>query len=64
MDTKEKRKRIAAAIDMMPENLLDELDQFINQLKAKDISDVTDASEQVLAKDWNLPEEEEAWQDL
>ncbi len=54
-------------VEQFPEPWLDEVLDFVNFLKSKIISDRRDtalASESSLKKDWLLPEEDEAWQNL
>ena len=49
----------------MPQKDLENVMAFIQSLEDKELDTETHfASEQVLAKDWNKKEEEEAWQDL
>lgn len=59
------RKVILKKISEMPQKDLENVMAFIQSLGDKK-SDIEThfASEQVLAKDWNKKEEEEAWQDL
>ncbi len=54
-------------IEKLPENLKDELLDYIQYLKskaAKEKYDLALISESSLKKDWLRPEEEEAWNDL
>ncbi|MCL2693495.1 MAG: DUF2281 domain-containing protein [Oscillospiraceae bacterium] len=54
-------------IESLPSNIIDEILHyvlFLKQLKSSSISDITLASEPSLAKDWLLPEEDAAWQNL
>ena len=65
MTTKE---MIVKEIETLPQNLLEEVYDFVGYLKIKKlekhIRDITLASEYSLAKDWLKPEEDEAWQNL
>ncbi len=66
MITQDKQhKVILKKVSEMPERDLESVMAFIQSLEDKK-SDIEThfASEQVLAKDWNKKEEEEAWQDL
>ena len=61
------RKLLIQEIEQLPEPLLDEIQDFVGFLKAKDARarmDTALASESSLKKDWLLPEEESAWRDL
>jgi hypothetical protein len=54
-------------IESLPPNIIDEILRYVLFLKlhnAKEISDITPASERPLAKNWLLPEEDLAWGDL
>lgn len=54
-------------IESLPQNLLDEVADFIGYLKLKNRekkSDITIASEYSLGKDWLKVEEDEAWRNL
>jgi hypothetical protein len=54
-------------IGSLPQNLLEEVADFIGYLKLKNGEkklDITIASEYSLGKDWLKPEEEEAWRNL
>ena len=54
-------------IESLPQNLLEEVADFIGYLKLKNGEkklDITIASEYSLGKDWQRPEEEEAWRNL
>lgn len=70
MNTQEKRKRISAELELLPDSMIEEIDEFIDQLKSHKELPTTQAtnlalaSESSLAKDWNLQEEDKAWQDL
>ena len=59
---------IVSEIKDFPEDYLEELLDFVHYLKRKaknngDI-DLAAASESSLRKDWDRPEEDEAWQEL
>ena len=54
-------------IEGFPENMLDEVLDFVEYLKlkvSKDKLEATLLSELALKKDWLLPEEDEAWKSL
>lgn len=54
-------------IEHAPESLLRQVLAFERHLKERPIPDQFDAaaaSEETLAKDWNLPDEDEAWRGL
>ena len=54
-------------IEKVPENLIEEVLDFIKFLKYKNDTNkfqITTASESSLKKDWLRPEEDEAWQHL
>ncbi|MCL2081301.1 MAG: DUF2281 domain-containing protein [Oscillospiraceae bacterium] len=53
-------------IESLPPNIIDEVCRYISFLKFKTAlpDDITLASEQSLAKDWLLPEEDAAWANL
>ncbi|MCL2078328.1 MAG: DUF2281 domain-containing protein [Oscillospiraceae bacterium] len=53
-------------IETLPKNIIDEVFQYVLFLKQKSatVSDITFASERSLAKDWQKPEEDEAWANL
>lgn len=64
MTTKEILKK---EIDTAPDEILQEVLDFFQFLKNKQknkISETMLISEPVLKKEWLLPEEDEAWQDL
>lgn len=64
------RDAISEEIKKIPENLLDELYDYLRFLKYKkseskrDLLPIQEASEKVLSRDWNTPEEDEAWKNL
>jgi hypothetical protein len=54
-------------IETLPVAVLDELYDyigFIRRQKAQKVSDITLASERVLAREWLTPEEDDAWAHL
>ena len=62
-------KEINEELKQLPDEVLQEIYDFILFLKYRKISikegvDTHLASESVLAKDWNTPQEDEAWKDL
>ena len=62
-----KKSEIIAELENIPENLLEDVLDYINFLKSKTNRQkiaVALASESILKKDWLLPEEDEAWRDL
>ena len=62
-----KKELLLSEIEQVPEPLLDEVLDFVHFLKTKTIKERLDtaiASESSLKKDWLMPEEDEAWQDL
>lgn len=63
------REKIQKEIGSIPDNLLEDLYEYMKFLKYKEHHkqehlDTAAASEQVLSKDWNSPEEDQAWADL
>ncbi|MDJ0660057.1 MAG: hypothetical protein QNJ42_11290 [Crocosphaera sp.] len=61
------KQRIIEALEGIPEKELTKILSFIELIKSKNNSKITDIlliSESTLAKDWLTEEEEEAWQDL
>ena len=60
------KKLLCDEIETLPPHAIDEIYTFIGYLKVKmSISnDITLASESALAKDWLLPEEDAAWENL
>ncbi|REE01245.1 DUF2281 domain-containing protein [Marinoscillum furvescens] len=62
------REKIQKEINEIPDRLLADLYQYMKFLKFKQKQQeriaTTYASEQVLSKDWNTPEEDEAWANL
>ncbi len=62
-----KKELLKNEIEQVPENLLDEVLDFIHFLRTKIIKEKMDtaiASESSLKKDWLRTEEDEAWQGL
>lgn len=62
-----KKEILIQEIEQVPESYLDEVLDFVQFLKSKIIKEKLDtviASESSLRKDWLLPEEDEAWQNL
>jgi hypothetical protein len=62
-----KRQLIAKEIEKVPEQLLEEVLDFVRFLKSKRALDKLETSllsESSLKKDWLRPEEEKAWQHL
>jgi len=62
-----KKSEIIAELENIPENLLEDVLDYINFLKSKTNRQklaTALASESILKKDWLLPEEDEAWRDL
>jgi len=62
-----KKELLINEIDKIPENLIDEVIDFVQFLKTKKIKEnleITIASESSLRKDWLSEEEEKAWQSL
>jgi hypothetical protein len=64
------REILSKEINTAPENLLKEVYDFLLFLKAKRMNSGENkvqthiASEKVLSRDWDTPEEDEAWKDL
>ncbi|MBC7474185.1 MAG: DUF2281 domain-containing protein [Candidatus Sericytochromatia bacterium] len=62
-----KKELLINEIDHIPENLIDEIIDFVQFLKVKKMKinlETTILSESSLSKDWLSKEEEEAWQYL
>lgn len=62
-----KKELLKNEIEHIPENLIDEVIDFVQFLKAKKIKEnleITIASESSLSKDWLSQEEEQAWKNL
>ena len=57
-------KQIVNEIELLPEEYLQEIADFINYLKSKNIPETMVLSEKSLAEHWDTPEEDEAWADL
>ncbi len=63
------RKKLQTELERIPDNLLGELYEYMRYLQFKtqqqsDSMQTAYASQAVLEKDWNRPEEDQAWQDL
>lgn len=68
------REELKQELQHIPDELLGELHEYMKylQYKKNQVSSLRDttsmetayASEPVLGKDWNTPEEDQAWQDL
>ena len=59
--------QIIEELNKFPENLLDEIFDYVKYLKGKFIKENMETallSESSLKKDWAHPEEDEAWQNL
>ena len=59
--------QIIEELNKFPENLLDEIFDYVKYLKGKFIKENMETvllSESSLKKDWARPEEDEAWQNL
>lgn len=62
-----KKDQIIEELDKFPEDLLDEIFDYVKYLKGKLIKnnmEIAIMSESSLKKDWFRPEEDKAWQDL
>mgnify|MGYP001559684494 CR=1 FL=1 len=62
-----KKELLINEIDHIPENLIDEVIDFVQFLKTKKIKEnleITISSESSLNKDWLSEEENQAWQSL
>jgi len=65
-----KKEAILKEVEQLPDALLGELASFVRLLKTRAAkqgpqgSETAFLSEPSLAKDWNRPEEDEAWRDL
>jgi hypothetical protein len=64
MATGAAREQLAAEIATAPDDVLDEVLDFLLFLKSRASRETATASEQSLAKDWLRPEEDAAWADL
>lgn len=63
------REKLQNELDRIPDSLLGELYEYMRYLQFKtqqqgEAMQTAYASESALAKDWNRPEEDQAWQDL
>lgn len=62
-----KRKQIWEEVELLPDAALDELLEFVSEVKQKASTanfDTARASEPALGRDWLRPEEDAAWSDL
>lgn len=62
-----KKELLIKEIEHTPDELMDELLDFVRFLQTKTLkqkSETALASEAVLRRDWLRPEEDEAWRDL
>ena len=69
MTTTTSRAELQDELARIPDNLLGELHEYMRYLQFKtqqqnETMQTAYASETVLGKDWNRPEEDQAWQDL
>ncbi|MFN4178743.1 MAG: DUF2281 domain-containing protein [Armatimonadota bacterium] len=63
----QEKEAIIKEIDELPEDLLQEVLDFVRFLKSQAMKkrlETVILSERVLGRDWLRPEEEEAWRDL
>jgi len=63
------KQMLIKEIETLPPHIIEEVYNFVSFLKIKrtqvsDINDIHLASENVLARDWQLPEEDAAWASL
>jgi len=64
------REFLQKELNRIPDNLLEDIHEYLKFLKFKtgtdkeQVIETTYASERVLGKDWNRKEEDQAWQDL
>lgn len=59
--------QIVEEIETLPTEYLEQIMDFIEYLKMKQLKNIPETmifSEKSLAKDWNTPEEDEAWANL
>ena len=62
-----KKDTIISELNNLPEDLIEEILDYISFLKKKSLKEKTELSlmsESSLRKDWLKPEEDKAWQDL
>ena len=60
-------KRLVNEIETLPSEYIQEIIDFVDYLKLKRLKNVSETmifSEKSLAKNWNTPEEDEAWVSL
>jgi len=63
------KQMLIREIETLPPQIIEEVYNFVSFLRAKktresDVGDVLTASEDILAVDWLLPEEDAAWANL
>jgi hypothetical protein len=61
------KETLVQAVEFLPEEFLQELADYAEKLRAKAArcqAPTALASQDLLARDWLCPEEEEAWRDL
>ena len=61
------RQQLIREMEMLPVEYLQEIADFIDFLKSKKSKNIPETmffSEKSLAKEWDTPEEDEAWADL
>jgi len=61
------KSQLIREIESLPPEFLGEISNFIGYLKMKHLKSISETmllSESALAKDWDTPEEDEAWADL
>ena len=63
------KQMLIKEIETLPPQIVEEVYDFVSFLKIKksqdnDLADIHFASENVLARDWQLPEEDAAWASL
>ncbi|MCL1858635.1 MAG: DUF2281 domain-containing protein [Oscillospiraceae bacterium] len=61
------RNQLIREVELIPAEYLPEISDFIGYLKSKKLKAIPETmlfSEKSLAKDWDTPEEDEAWANL
>jgi len=61
------RNQLIREMELLPAEYLQEISDFIGYLKLKNSKNIPESmlfSEKSLAKDWDTPEEDEAWANL
>ena len=61
------RNQLIREMELIPVEYLQEIADFIGYLKLKNLKNIPETmllSEKSLAKNWDTPEEDEAWADL